>query len=264
MKLFKNEFRKTFSIGNYIAYLIIYILNVALLLWQININPSNTYDNLSAIGFTSYVAQATIGIIIIFCIVFTVNTFSIDYTQYTWKNLLCTGVDKFAIEKSKTIFAIVQSFFYLGITYLISFIIGLIQLGFDINEQATNYVGEFNESAIKLLVKCGINNIMSIIFYIAFISLLVEILRGSRHVMLIVIITYFMSNTATMIIQVAITFNSKFEFLKYSPFYYSYPGITAPLRNDMIKSACTLLAYTIIFTVIKIMLFKRRDIKTSK
>ena len=262
MKYFKSEYQKNFNRQTYILLAIFYICYIGLIELSNNITKVNFKVN--AFGYMNTIVYSFIGIILIFSIVSTVSIFSVDYKQHTWKNILCTGSNKNSIQIAKLLYAFVKCIFFLLLTNIVSFIYGAIRYGFNINEQIQNNAGEFKESALKLCIKYNIGYIAIIIFFIAMISLLAELFKGGRNTMLIAIIVYIVTvNVGAMLLALA-ELRKGLKFLKYIPFTYCHPGLVVPLRNDLIMSTAVLLGYSALIVIIEVIIFRRRDVATSK
>lgn len=264
MKYFKSEYQKNFNKQTYILLAIFYIFYVGILELFNSLSKSNVKMN--AFGFTYSIVTSFIGIILIFSIVTTVSVFSVDYKQHTWKNILCTGSNKNSIQIAKLLYSFVKCMFFLLITNVVSFIYGLIRFGFKGNEKIENitFSGATKDSALRLCVKYNIGYIAIIIFFIALISLLAELFKGGRNTMLIAIIVYIASINGGAILLSLSELRKGLRFLKYLPFTYCHPGLIVSVRSDLIRSIVVLLGYSAILIAIEIIIFRRRDVATSK
>lgn len=267
MNHFKNEFRKNFNFVFYIIYFVLFVINIGSVVALFKYSK----EDMGAIGFAYNGTSQMMSIIIIICLVNIVGIFTNDYRYNTWKNLLCTGTHKNKIQGAKISLSFVISTGLLLLTYVLSFLVGLIFFGFDAKEKYSNSLssldfeaGTFSELAIETVFKSFINNIFILIFFIAFIMLVSELFRGSKHVMLITIILYFASNFASTVIGVILIIKPEYKFLEFLPFKHLVSGYTTLLRDEMIKSNGVLLAYSIIFFIGALLLFRKRDIPTSK
>ena len=82
--------------------------------------------------------------------------------------------------------------------------------------------------------------------------------------MLIAIIVYIVTvNVGAMLLALA-ELRKGLKFLKYIPFTYCHPGLVVPLRNDLIMSTAVLLGYSALIVIIEVIIFRRRDVATSK
>ena len=102
MKHFKNEFRKTYSLATYIIFYALVAINI--IGGFIAISLSEKYGiglespKYKALSYSSATTTSLIGIIVIFSIISISNTFSIDYSKNTWKNLKFVWEKKFLQE----------------------------------------------------------------------------------------------------------------------------------------------------------------------
>lgn len=267
MKHFRNEFRKNFNTTFYSIYLAMFFITSIF----VNIASDLTSSQMGAWSYAYVCSSKFMPLLVIMCIINIINIFTVDYRHNTWKNLLCTGTHKNTIQFAKIGLSFISSIALLLFTYLLSFIIGLLLYGFDPHEEISSKVSLFDfgqdditSGAFEIFGKSFINNLVLLLFFITFVMLIAEIFRGSKHVTLITIILYFVSNFIKTIIDIIILIDSKYIFLIILPFKHLDPDNRAFTTPEMVTSNCILLTYSVIFFVIAISLFKKRDIPTSK
>ncbi|GGE49505.1 hypothetical protein GCM10011391_30380 [Pullulanibacillus camelliae] len=220
------------------------------------------YSN-TVMGFVDSSAGIA-SIISIFIVILGGSIVSQEYSWGTMKLLLIRPLHRWKILLSKFVSVIIIGIFYLLITFILSFIIGLIFFGKDFG--ATRFLYEHHNmvhdvSVFWHFLQLYASNLVDLIVITAFAFMLSTLFKSNALAIALSIAIYF---GGSLILGIISAFNQqipKYLFFFNMDLYGQYTNAGAsPVDTTVGFSACVLAVYFILFLLIAFLVFEKRDV----
>ncbi|GGH76268.1 ABC-2 type transport system permease protein [Pullulanibacillus pueri] len=225
-----------------------------------NIKP--LYSN-TVMGFVDSSTEIA-SIISIFLVIIGGSIVSQEYSWGTMKMLLIRPIHRWKILLSKFLSVVLIGIAYLMINFIISFIVGLIFFGGDFG--STRFLYEHHNmvqdvSVFFHLLQVYGSHLADIIVITAFAFMISTLFKSNALAIGLSIAIYYGGNLVSVILSAFNEEIPKYIFFLNLGLYDHYVGGGSPLVHTSVTfSACILAVYFILFMLISLLVFEKRDV----